>query len=138
MCFLLCYKVNYLMSISILDYLLHFSDIMGSSMLETKLLNYLNYYNEFQVGKYWEKNFVLSSKTTWLLHERRISTFHQCQLVLNSDVQKLLVTIDVLIAWNSDVYTIYTPSVLDSTRFSNSCRGFFLLLSFHSFNKYLC
>ena len=24
-------------------------------MLETKLVNYLNYYNEFQVDKYWGK-----------------------------------------------------------------------------------
>ena len=40
------------MNILILDYLLHFPDITGSSMLETKLANYLNYY-EFQVHKYW-------------------------------------------------------------------------------------
>ena len=80
-------------------------------------------------------NFKLANigKKTLFSHQRQhdycmkeeYQLFHQCQLVLNSDVQKLLVTIDVLIAWNSDVYTIYTPSVLDSTRFSNSCRVFF-------------
>lgn len=52
------------MNILILDYLLHFPDITGSSMLETKLANYLNYY-EFQVHKYWGggKNFTKDTVT---------------------------------------------------------------------------
>ena len=47
------------MNILILDYLLHFPDITGSSMLETKLANYLNYY-EFQVHKYWGEKISLT------------------------------------------------------------------------------
>ena len=83
------------MNILILDYLLHFPDITGSSMLETKLANYLNYY-EFQVHKYWGGEKFHQRYCNCCMKEEH-QLFHQHQLVTNNDVQKLLVTIDVLI-----------------------------------------